>query len=174
MGMMSTRATIHFYDLGEKKPESIIYRHTDGYPKETGVDLYKFFQRLSKLNDPRFHDASMLAARYVVYLAEQFATDFKKKKGKWILVPKKEKLDFLSVRVLPMDTSDTAFRYVVRCGGGGFPTVKCFNTTDGKQVPIPLPKRITKNPRYRASDNTSIGVETESRKQPKVIHDVLL
>ena len=155
---MSTRATIHFYDLGCEKPESIIFRHTDGYPKETGVDLYKFFQRLSKLNDPRFHDASMLAARYVVYLAEQFATDYKEKNGKWTETPKKDRLDFLSVRVLPMDTCDTAFRYIVRCGGtGGFPTVECIDTTDGKRVPIPLPKPITKNPKYRALEDEEVA-----------------
>jgi hypothetical protein len=102
---VSTRACIHFHYTGLKTerrdgPEAIVFRHTDGYPSETGKDLLAFFADAPE--DTRFNDPTMLAARYVVWLANQFAHG-------------DNPLDFLSVRVMQEDSGDIAFRYHVYC-----------------------------------------------------------
>lgn len=143
---MSTRATIHFHYQNEAKPEAIVYRHHDGYPKETGVDITRFIKRLEKLDDTRFSDPTILAARYVVYLAEQFATDFKGKKS-MRLVRRKERLDFLSVRVLIEDPWDIEYRYVVRCFPKRKPSVSCYavryddNTATWVEKKVSIPRK---------------------------------
>ena len=105
---MSTRCTTHFHDSGDRKACAIIFRHTDGYPAGAGADIVEFFNAIEEQagGDTRFGDASMLAARYVVFLGQMFARD-----------PAKP-LDFLSVRVLDEDTADTEFTYHVFCEGG--------------------------------------------------------
>jgi len=123
---MSTRCTTHF-KYG-KETEAIIFRHTDGYPSVAGAELKKFLQRCKALPDSRLNDASMLAARYVVFLAEQFAVNYIANGTE----PKADRLDFISVRVLMRDTDDVAYRYEVDCakiGPDGLPKVrviKCF------------------------------------------------
>lgn len=116
---MSTRCTTHFHDSGDRKACAIIFRHTDGYPSAAGADILEFFDAIEAQagGDTRFGDASMLAARYVVFLSQMFAGD-----------PAKP-LDFLSVRVLDEDTADTEFTYHVYCEGGR-PRV----TVDGGKV----------------------------------------
>jgi len=114
---LSTRCTTHFHDSEGSEAEAIIFRHTDGYPSGAGADILAFFDAIEEQagGDTRFNDASMLAARYVVFLAQMFARD------------PAAPLDFLSVRVMMQDTADTEYVYHVYCDTKGRPTV----TVDG-------------------------------------------
>lgn len=107
---MSTRATIHFEDAnGEVR--AIIYRHGDGYPKGLGVDLQTFFGDVqNQTKDTRFNDPSYLAAKWVVWDAQQ---------------AQKLLLDFLSVGVVQQDPDDIEYRYRVICKDDKRPAVKC-------------------------------------------------
>lgn len=121
---MSTRCTTHFHDSGNDKACAIIFRHTDGYPAVAGADILKFFGAIEEQasHDTRFNDASMLAARYVVFLSREFTTTYKGK-GEWENYGNERPLDFLSVRVLDQDTLDTEFTYHVHCESGDRPRV---------------------------------------------------
>lgn len=98
---MSTRASIHFCD-STGKTVAIVFRHTDGYPEGLGRDLRDFFAAVeAQTSDTRFSDPSMLAARWVVYDAQQMARG--------------GNLDFLSVRIVLEDSGDIEYRYKVIC-----------------------------------------------------------
>lgn len=132
---MSTRCTTSFYSGDDTIPEAIIYRHTDGYPEGAGADLIEFLDDLEKnVPDNRFDDPAYLAAKYVVFLARMFNTDYAGN-------PKEHPLDFLSVGVCKTDPDDIAFRYEVRCGVGR-PVLKCFDRA-GHLVNIPAPQPAT-------------------------------
>jgi hypothetical protein len=174
---MSTRSTTHFIETdpssGEIYTAAIIYRHSDGYPKGAGKDLFKFISRCKKLADSRLTDPSYLAARYVVFLGELFATDYAfedstgkrhkhaynpknpKEKLKYVTIPKKNRLDFISCGVVMQDPLDIEYRYVVDCGKidkTGRPEVKCFKVNigdDGRDiscVEVPIPGRTKAAP----------------------------
>ena len=141
---MSTRATIHFHYQTSTKPEAIIYRHGDGYPDGLGLDLQRFFLELEKhVSDRRFNDPSYLAAKWVVWDADQMAQYTGLNGNK-----KKHKLAFLSVGVVMQDPGDIEYRYHVWCGkpqqGKDWPEVTCehveFESKAGKPVPIPVLK----------------------------------
>lgn len=114
---MSTRCTTHFTQTfdGITTTEAIIYRHTDGYPTAAAVDIFRFFHDVhSQTADTRFNDASYLAAKYVVWLANQFRGN--------------QLLDFLSVGVCSEDPMDIEYRYTIDCSSmlpDGFPDVRC-------------------------------------------------
>jgi hypothetical protein len=155
---MSTRSTTHFIETdpitGKVYTAAIVYRHTDGYPKGAGVDLFKFITKCKALTDSRLSDPSYLAAKYVVFLAEIFASDgmfqspdgtfhkhaynFKNpdEKRKYVQVPRKNRLNFLSVGIVSSDPGDIEYRYVVDCGkidpGTKRPNVKCFKVHSHK------------------------------------------
>jgi hypothetical protein len=161
---MSTRSTTHFIDSTYIDPvtnkpylSAIVYRHSDGYPKGAGVDLYKFLRRCKKLKDNRLDDDAFLAARYVVFLGEMFAVDYKFKdaagklhehshnpkdpneKREFTSVPKKERLDFISCGIMMKDPCDIEYRYVVDTGKmvNGLPMVFCFKVSiddDGNDI----------------------------------------
>jgi len=167
---MGTRSTTHFISEGETC--AIVYRHWDGYPKGAGVDLCKFITRCKKLTDHRLNDPNYLAARYVVFLGEIFAADdmFKDPKGnlhkhipvgvtdkdnwKYVKVPRKDRLNFLSVGIMMSDPLDIEYRYTVDCGKivNGRPEVKCFKVNigdDGKDtycVEVTIPGRTKVTP----------------------------
>ncbi len=138
---MSTRSTTHFIDSSYIDPTTnkpylgaIVYRHSDGYPKGAGVDLFKFLKACKKLKDSRLNDTSYLAARYVVFLGQIFAYDYKRSKDdKYVEVPRKNRLDFISVGICMSDPGDIEYRYVVDCGKidakTGLPEVKCFKVS---------------------------------------------
>mgnify|MGYP003650049688 CR=1 FL=1 len=92
---MGTRSLHKFYGseelLEEQKPTAVIYRHWDGYIEGAGLDIKEFLETLRDTNmDSRFNDSSYLSAKYLVYLAQNFA-------GDWADNP----LDFLSVGIMP-------------------------------------------------------------------------
>ena len=138
---MSTRSTTHFIDSSYTDPKtgkpflnSIVYRHSDGYPKGAGLDLFRFLARCKKLKDSRLTDTSYLAAKYVVFLAEMFAVDYSKSTAPGIYAPNKDRLDFLSVGVMSSDPGDIEYRYVVDCsviGKRGLPKVTCYKVSVG-------------------------------------------
>jgi hypothetical protein len=149
---MSTRSTTHFIETdpetGKVYTAAIVYRHPDGYPKGAGVDLCKFITKCKALRDSRLSDPSYLAAKYVVFLSEIFAADgmFQSPDGKlhkhiplgitdndkwkYVRVPRKNRLDFISVGVVAQDPPDIEYRYTVDCGkidpDTKRPEVKCF------------------------------------------------
>lgn len=85
---MSTRAVIDFTGNLEVDPGAAVYNHWDGYPENILPLLDKFFDAVTEqTDDTRFDDPSMLAARFVVYLAGTYTDDSSKP------------LDFLSVRL---------------------------------------------------------------------------
>ena len=145
---MSTRCTTHFINSNTKdgKPflGAIIYRHSDGYPKGAGLDLFKFLARCKKLEDSRLNDVHFLSARYVAFLGEIFAVDGNMvgsgKDRKYVETPRKERLDFISIGVMMQDPFDIEYRYVVDCGKigkRGLPKVTCYKVSvgdDGKDT----------------------------------------
>lgn len=136
--------------MNNGKPDctAIIYRHSDGYPEAAGCDIIDFLLRCKKFKDSRLEDHSFLAARYVVFLGELFAYDYKEVKGEYKKIKSKDRLNFISVGVMPVDPGNIAYRYTVDSGkilDSGLPEVKCYKVfinDDGtdrfcEEVPIP-------------------------------------
>lgn len=125
---MSTRSTTHFTYKGVV--QAIIYRHTDGYPSGAGADIDRFFAAVEEqTKDTRFTDPNYLAAKYVVFLANEFAWTYKPdpQANGWTQV-KSNQLDFLSVGVVMEDPGDIEYRYIIDCGNlteDGRPSVTC-------------------------------------------------
>jgi hypothetical protein len=162
---MSTRSTTHFIDSGYIDPKTqkpilgaIVYRHTDGYVKGNGLDLFTFLERCKKLKDSRLNDTSYLASKYVVFLAEMFSKDLshKDKNGRYHPIPYKDRLEFISVGVVMTDPSDIEYRYTIDCGKidskTGLPEVRCFHVsmnddgTDSLCVEVEIPGKTTVKP----------------------------
>lgn len=121
-GTISTRASIHFLSEGDDKPEAIVFRHGDGDPDGAGQDLLRFCADLSaNLTDTRFLDPTLLAARWVVWDAQNYQEAVGNQGG--------HRCDFLGVRVMLEDSPDIAYRYLVLCRGlygkGTRPKVIC-------------------------------------------------
>lgn len=150
---MSTRATLHFYDVinakkeRAEKPIAIIYRHCDGYPEGLGKDLKDFVKAVQKQcqGDPRFDDAAYLAAKWVVFDALRSAKSHEKytpeNLGKEIdpLTPPKNPLDFLSVGIVDRDPTDIEYKYEITCGGSHGLKIECYSVyesgeKDGEMV----------------------------------------
>jgi hypothetical protein len=112
---MSTRCTIHFQYNGHT--EAIVYRHSDGYPGgEYGVlaDLRRFFDEVeAQTNDTRFSDPPYLAAKFVVWQAEENSDNSDPEIN----------LDFLGVGVVLEDPGDIEWRYFVDYTLGSRPAV---------------------------------------------------
>lgn len=132
---MSTRSTTHFVDrLGDPRT-AIIYRHSDGYPTGAGKDILEFIADVQKnASDPRFNDPSYLAAKYVVWLADKFATAYDPATNSWV---PSHPLDFISVGILNEDPGDIEYRYTIVCNGK--PDVYCDNLRSG---PKPIAEAI--------------------------------
>jgi hypothetical protein len=135
---MSTRCTTHF--VNGNNTAAIVYRHSDGYPDGAGKDIVKFFEECCKLRDSRIGDASYLAAKYVVFLAQMFAVDYVWNGDKYNDVPRENRLDFLSVGVVMQDPRDIDYRYVVDCSNieNGHPSLKCYRIGANGDVEVSL------------------------------------
>lgn len=97
---MSTRCNIHFNGWG--RTVANIYRHSDGYPEGVLPDLQSFFEAVeTQTRDTRFDDAGYLAAKFVVWQANQF------QRG--------QPLNFLSLGVCIEDHTDIEYVYEVNC-----------------------------------------------------------
>ena len=111
-----------------KTPAAIIYRHGDGYPEGAGVDLKRFFKECATLPDTRFNDPPYLAAKYVVWLANEFNWTYDFKGEKMERIRPASRLEFLSVGICMEDPGDIEYRYTVSCGKmiEGEPELKCY------------------------------------------------
>ena len=84
---MSTPCTVTFERSGGR-----IYKHWDGYPEEMLPLLKRFLDTVeAETKDTRFSDASYLAAKFVVFLANEY-----RREGA-------AQMDFLSVGILPSE-----------------------------------------------------------------------
>lgn len=114
---MSTRSTTHF-TFGQQAgahSEAIVYRHSDGYPDCMLPALTEFFEAVeAQTSDTRFTDPSYLAAKWVVWLADQY-TNHQVWNGKDYTPVKGDMLDFLGVGVVTEDPDDIEYRYTVHC-----------------------------------------------------------
>jgi hypothetical protein len=118
---MGTRCSINFYNHGSDEPDAIIFRHWDGYPSAAGQSIVDFFDAIDvqAADDRRYNDATILASRFVVHLAREFARGPRDPdNGDWEYVSHADErpLDFLSVRVMREEAGDIEFRYRVQCG----------------------------------------------------------
>lgn len=116
---MGTRCTINFcYPDGQVCAK--VYRHSDGYPDgDSGVpaDLGRFFDAVkAQTSDTRFGDPCFLAARFVVWQADQH-------KRSSVAVDLGAPLDFLGVGVLMEDPGDIEYTYNLTCGSSSLPPV---------------------------------------------------
>lgn len=118
---MSTRCMINFGSDGVT--DARIYRHSDGYPEAVLPDLAEFFGEVRKqTSDTRFGDPEYLAAKYVVWQANQNTWHYKGA-GRY---EKGDPLDFISLGVTLEDHGDCEYIYTIRCGtydGNGNPTI---------------------------------------------------
>ncbi len=132
---MSTRCVINFTD--GKRIDAKVYRHSDGYPDgPNGVpaDLKHFFADVVKqTKDTRFDDPSYLAAKYVVWQADQNRQMEDKyhaslqKAGDPRFEQQHEStsmLDFLGVGIVLEDPGDIEYRYFVDCSTAKPPKVR--------------------------------------------------
>jgi hypothetical protein len=120
---MSTRCNIHFNYSDEIIAN--IYRHSDGYPDGVLPDLQTFFKEVKEHcgSDTRFNDPSYLAAKYVVWEANENAI-LEAKYSRSKTEPKR--LAFLGVGVTLHDAPDGEYVYKVNCDkhdANGFPVV---------------------------------------------------
>lgn len=142
--IMSTRAAIHFVGGKGGKPTAIVYRHNDGYPDGLGLDLRQFVADVKEhCPDTRFTDPSYLAAKWVVWdadnharsnaeFAQRFAKQFPHMKADDAVY---HPLKFLSVGIVDRDPGDIEYRYHVICDGK--PTLTCQDSRSGESQPIP-------------------------------------
>jgi len=134
---MSTRATIHFKYKGDSKAEAIIYRHSDGYPDEPGLgrDLQRFVNDVrANVKDNRFSDASYLAAKWVVWDADNHRKVMAECRARYAKDEPDHICNFLGIGVCRSDPGDIEYRYTVLCDGA--PTITC-ERPDGEPVTIP-------------------------------------
>lgn len=131
---MSTRSTTHFVsELGDK-PTAIVYRHSDGYPSGAGKDIQQFLRDVvANTQDTRFYDPSYLAAKYVVWLAGQFARRYERNAatGEYGYVAS-HPLDFISVGVVQSDPDDIEYRYIIVAAHGADAPGVYVDVLDGK------------------------------------------
>lgn len=127
---MSTRSNIHFCWETKDAIAANVYRHSDGYPDgEHGfpADFARFLEAVKRdTADTRCNHPEYLAAKYVVWQANENAKDRAESFAKEGETPQPKMLDFLSVGVCVQDHTDIAFRYHVLCptGYGQDPTLE--------------------------------------------------
>jgi len=128
---MATRGLYKFYEdedrMKDKKPTAVIYRHWDNYIEGGGIDLKEFLDFCkSGTFDGRTRDASYLASKYVVFLAQTFAGDWKE-----------NPLDFLSVGVCytnPELDMWQEYTYHIICDGDKVPVFVDYD--DNEKEPL--------------------------------------
>lgn len=109
---MSTRCVVNF--CSGKNIIAKVYRHYDGYPNgDTGMiaSLNQFFEDVKKeTQDTRFTDPSYLAAKFVVWQANEYS----RKPGS---------LEFSGVGVVLQDPGDIEYIWFVNCNNVSEPEV---------------------------------------------------
>lgn len=100
---MGTKCNIRFADADGNVPANI-YRHAKGYPESVLPDLDEFFADVAaQAVDPKFHDPSYLAAKFVVWQAARW---------RYAGGP----LDFGGVGIIAPDAFGAHYSYTVTCG----------------------------------------------------------
>lgn len=171
---MSTRCNIHF-NHGERLCANI-YRHSDGYPgkvsrgkeAEYGVlsDILKFYDLLlAEVPDNRLRDAEYLAAKFLVWQADECAMHetygplTEDRAGEWGYdASKKHPLRFLGVSPCIEDHGDIEFLYELDCDdldAKGCPAVR-WKPYGGRFRKVYLHGK----PRTKAGARGQITVET--------------
>ncbi len=108
---MGTRCITKFFY--NSRPVCAVYRHYDGNPEVALADLVRFLVELEMkvppgpMSDPGFDNPRLLAARYVVFLAEAFAED-------WSELP----MNFTGVEFVDPNTK-SFYEYHVHCDRTG-------------------------------------------------------
>jgi hypothetical protein len=132
---MSTHATFRFVD-SDGTCYATIYRHSDGYLECGGRDIFRFFDAVrEQTGDTRFSDPAYLSAKYVVFLASQFANHYEwNDAGEFVAIPN-QPLDFLSVGIIPEGQDHgEEYRYTIHASGDwgsdGHPEVTYQQMTD--------------------------------------------
>ncbi len=136
---MGTRCATYFTDdIGappaddveaNKLVEACIFRHWDGYLQGAGEDIQTFLKKdRAATEGTRVGDSSMLAARYVAFLAHHFNAGGKERTTYSVTdgivrkpaTGRKNPCDFLSVRVMPPElgsAGDVEFDYWIDGAG---------------------------------------------------------
>lgn len=117
---MGARLNTVFHHGDKQNPSAVVYGHWAGdNPDDATETLNSFFDAVEKkTTDTRFGDASYLAAKYVVFLAGQYAHD------------KNKPLDFLSVGVVrnAQDCGPECIAYVdCSSTNGSRPTISFYH-----------------------------------------------
>lgn len=118
---MSTRCLIHFCrgkdTDGSWNVSATIYRHNDGYPEGVKPDLKQFFIDVdAQTDDRRFGDASYLAAKFVVWQANEN----NEIETKYLQAGAKNgRLNFISLGIVPTNIAPkdigAEYEYYVDC-----------------------------------------------------------
>lgn len=112
-----------------------VFRHWDGYPTQAGADIQRFLKLDARATEgTRVGDSSMLAARYVAFLAHEFNAGgrqgFDYASGERTKATgRRNPCDFLSVRIdKPVlgSAPDVEFEYLINGSGETFVREACY------------------------------------------------
>ena len=118
---MATRSLTTFADKNGDIMATV-YKHWDGHPDSMMPLFTRFFTRCSALSSPRFDDPFYLAAKWVVFLAEN---DRAGGSGRYTDDP----LDFLGVGIMsPGVDAWEDYVYTVKCANDAYPLVTVKET----------------------------------------------
>jgi len=96
--------------MENNKIKATIYKHYDGDPHTIFQDFQNFFNASKTLKDSRFNDPNYLAARYVVWLANQFSET--------------SPIDFLGVGICITQPYGIQYQYFIDCSTAFTPIIE--------------------------------------------------
>lgn len=108
---MSTRSTVHFVS-SEWDESHIVYVHHDGYPSYRGKQIMDFLRTVrDEITDSRMGDAGRLAAKFVVYMFNDYYQHAKESDYR----EAEHLMQTISVNLCNEDPGDIEYRYIVNC-----------------------------------------------------------
>lgn len=111
---MATRSSQHFGETygGTFRAEAMVYKHWDGYPENMLPLFEQFFTAVKEQcgGDTRFNDPTYLAAKWVVFLADDGRALSGELQGE-----RQPPMRFLGVGVITEDPGDIEYTYRVHC-----------------------------------------------------------
>lgn len=132
---MSTRAMVSFKQ--NNKTYARIYIHSDGYPEgKHGLisRIDKFLDTCSQLkgtlNDTRFNDPCILAARFIAFIVSKNYENLED-----IGIEAKNVVDFTGISIIDTSGGDwgVAYYYDIVCNTAERPIIKCYDS-DKKEI----------------------------------------